>query len=433
LYYVASCYRRVSKGAHVSFASIGERRVYKCELPADLERLLITGDRRNEQFGHPLNLWGGFADADVRDGPVDWSQLPIAHANYTNQDRYYPGFLHTRRLHDTIAFWNHHDVRIRRVLRPSDFLELLAALTWSRWAPDTPGADKRFASHLTELIIKGYFVTDRETLEGDLKYVYLHGLKEERAGRDAESAEYSSERKIDVFLDACISGTSEATRIDLHTWKGMPLVWRHGDIDVIDWIGAETVLTNWVSDLRPTVAEGGGAESGRVFESELRRYVQSSLGQRVTTWPDRVSPASVRKRVTGGADVDLGVVHRDLLFLVQCFIQIRRFTDLASEEEDEQRLWKRAAEKLRKVDSTARKLATGAPSRDGDVLPTHIRHIVPIACCPSVIHIRSADAAYHLTPEIPRVCTPRELTLALSSDDTISEILRGPWMVNVSR
>jgi hypothetical protein len=412
LYHVASAYRRTAKGGTLTYnEGVTGHYPIASEMSEDLEARLADGDRRNQAFGGPLNIWGSFEESRIDDIDPDWAKLPIACAWHATSVPFSPGWILATGLNDAVGHWERFDARIRSTLTPAEFIELLAALTRSQWRPDKDGYASRRDLFRAEMIRLGYSAFEKGFIREQLEAVYpkiagtlpRYGTK--RGNRRPEET-------VDAFLECCTFGHI-SSGIDVNTWTGTPLIWKHEQLDVIDWVSVGMFLVTWVNELDPLARDDGASERGKLFEREVRDYIDRCLGPRVTLWPHPTSPRASSKRVNKGADVDVGVIVGKTLGLIQCVIHVRTFRDLPSAADDDSELWQRARKKLAAVDHAAHKLSTGLPTKNGHYLPAQVRQIIPLVCCPAVVHVRSDADRFELRDGVPRVCTPQEVVRLL--------------------
>jgi hypothetical protein len=414
IYGLATCYRRVSKGA--AFGTSPE----ECVAPPSLNRLMGLFDQRRELNGDLLAVFGSSSHFPMREtdsGPAKepFVLLSIAHNDYlsalTTPTSFEWGYLSLGRVQDAVRFWTDLGIRLRG-FTPSELIALLSGLCWSRWAPTTVHQSTTIAQMFRDLETNAYTAVRQGAIESDLNYYCRHiGPSFIPAPQKVLLARDAIHRFVATF--------SSRQLIDIHYGVNSPLIIKQGGVDLIDWLAASSFIYRWVAELTLTERMKVGTLRGLLFEEEVRLYLKRYLKGPAVFWPPR---RKIRNQEKQMRDVDLAIILEDVMFLVECKIRlgldipVGKISVLERKEQWDASLTKSALTWLRQVDETADALARGRRTIDGHVLPRTIRFIVPLVCSPTVAYIPSHDPQYFLTSSIPRVCTPKELLKILTGD-----------------
>jgi hypothetical protein len=284
---------------------------------------------------------------------------------------------------------------------------------------------------LRDLAVNAYSTVLHGAVEDDQKYYMMHICEFQTP------ALYKNKPgDIDSLVRRFLAEFGDRRSLDVHYGTNRPIFVRQESVDLIDWLAVWPSIKGWTGELTLSERTKVGTLRGIMFESKVRAFLERQLGAALTFWPPRERPRSEPERLRR-RDVDLAVILDDVIVLVECKVKIGKeaavtnVSPLEHQEEWQRSLWKGARKWLSQVDETASALATVYDTEDGYTLPPSIRCVVPVVCSPIVAYIGMTDPEYFLTPNIPRVCTPRELVELLKLGTSIA--LNCPAVHKVAR
>jgi hypothetical protein len=426
LYYVASCYRRISKGAGLRFSED----TYECKAPPEVEKLMRLFDERKQRYGDLLDVFGSpyeVGNATSARPASDETLVPLAGfvAVSDNSDTtigaFRPVYLSLNRVREAVQLWDDLGIRIRG-FEPSTLLIMFSALCLSRWAPGREVEYQSRISHLMlrDLTVNAYSTVSQGAVASDLKYYLRH------IGRlltpDLQGKALGD---IDALVGRFLAEFSARRPVDVHYGINSPLVIEQESVDVVDWLAAMLFIRSWIGELTRSERSKVGTLRGILFESKVRAYLERRADNGPVFWPPRGTPRSEAERARR-RDVDLAVIVGDVMVLIECKVKLGPegarpgISALERGEQWQWSLWKASLKWLRQVDETAIALGTGRATTDGHTLPAAIRFVIPTVCSPVVTYVGEDDPKYFLAPGLPRVCTPRELVEFLKQGPSIA-------------
>jgi hypothetical protein len=120
--------------------------------------------------------------------------------------------------------------------------------------------------------------------------------------------------------------------------------------------------------------------------------------------------------------IDAAFCYQDCLLIAECKAFARSFGIDRGDPESLRFRLRKLNQALSEADKKARWLAATPIGTNYDV--SRYRAIIPIVVTPFCEYIPSLDSWYWLTPEIPRVLSPPELTESVSNSAAIEATLR---------
>lgn len=193
---------------------------------------------------------------------------------------------------------------------------------------------------------------------------------------------------------------------------------------VVDYEAVSDVIQDMFQPIAKRSGELGNLK-GHQFEAQVADHLRTNARTSSVLWES----FQIAKGTADERDVDVGVVHEDTLFIVEC----KAFA-LGPEYDkgDPRALTNRYFQldaALRQADSLADFLARN-PSGSNWQLPSEIRFVVGVTVTPHTEFIEERTPHYFLEERCPRVCTASELSDVLGRFRS-SDHRGAPWLCRV--
>jgi Nuclease-related domain len=424
--FVASAFRRVGKGAVLLAKGAGG---FDTPADEDLERRIKLLDRRVLRYQDTLSHSGSMTSAapttstelNISDLLLPFPQMNVEQSDIPDpflklgglgpmpfgKPNYLPGMVQMAGIRRVLLLFAD-DLRIATGADPDELIGVLFA--FGRRQMSQIGSHPQAA---IQFLQRGYMVTTSDE-------AYAAALSDVAEGYRTYASQVAKKDICPAAAWITVSRVLEQltyTEDDLrqiNLWDRAPhkLVVRAGEYAMWDMSSLPLILGASLATIG-SYSGVTGEVKGKNFEEEVEELLRHQAELRVWRCREKL------KAKNGEREIDASFIAGDVLWVVECKAYATNYRIERGDYAALKGRWRTLQKDLEQARTLARFIEENHSGQRWQ-LPPEVKRIEYCVCTPLAEHMQELGNAYWLSPDVPRVCLPRELVKFATASTVLS-------------